>query len=648
MNERQEDEHIARELLGIRPTFPQVIDSSMLSAFRSCPYKAYLGYIEHWKPHFPSVHLIAGGAFAKGIEIARKAFYEQGRNQEDSEALGLLALVENYGSFECPPESAKSLERMCGALEFYLSNYPLGSDGAEPITLPTGRRGIEFSFLEPLDLMHPTSGDPLLFSGRADMVASFAGGVYNFDEKTTTQLGAKWADQWDLRCFDSLHELYTRRGWKPIESITEEMEILQSDEVGNLSFTKPQEIIKKFLDNETLISLEGRRVSQAITKNHRVLLNKRRGGTITVFAESIKKQDNKHSIPLAGCHLEERLPDDIQRFIAAVQADAKLTFSKGQTTSGRGHREHMPNRAIEFGFTKQRKINRLRELLERLEIFDAERKDSRNTFYISGFSELSRLVDLLLDGAKEFKAGQEILFGDAFLDELEFWDGNGKQYYTNSEINARFVATVAALNDRAASVNSDDQGHWTVVLSSDTQRKLDSIRTTEKSYTGYVYCVTVPDGYLITRRNGSISLSGNSQFTSYCWAGRRIGVEMQGTIVRGISILKNKYETAQAITYRAGWELDRWEELMYRELGRMLEMFEEMQYPQDLDGSCVRAGSPWDRNTDSACNDYGGCQFRKVCKAKNPYVVLEQDFARRVWDPVSHKEIPIEEYEAGF
>jgi hypothetical protein len=330
----------ARAELGIIPSFPPVIDSSMLSDFRACPWKGYLTYIEHWKPNFESVHLVAGGAFAKGIEIARKCFYEQGMNQPDSEARGLQALITDYGDFECPSDSAKDLDRMCGALEFYLASYPLGQDGAEPITLPSGRRGIEFSFAEPLDRLHPSSGNPLLFSGRADMVAEFAGAVFNFDEKTTTQLGQKWGAQWDLR----------------------------------------------------------------------------------------------------------------------------------------------------------------------------------------------------------------------------------------------------------------------------------------------------------------------SQFTSYCWAGRRIGVPMQGTIVRGISILKSKYDTQQAITYRSDWELDRWEEMLYRDIDRMLGMFaEQMEEPRkSLDGACTRSGNPWDRNFEPACNDYGGCPFRGVCKSKNPYEVLQADFQRRVWDPCLHKEVSVQEWESGW
>jgi hypothetical protein len=179
--------------------FPHTFDSTMISSLRSCQRKGYLQYFEHWKPKAKSVHLVAGGAFASGIEAARKGFYCEGMTQLDAQAVGLMALIKHYGDFECPADSAKSLERMCGALEFYFETYPMGDDGADPITFPNGQRGIEFSFAEPLPICHPVSGDPILYTGRSDMIAHRASGIYLYDEKTTTALGASWARQWEHR-----------------------------------------------------------------------------------------------------------------------------------------------------------------------------------------------------------------------------------------------------------------------------------------------------------------------------------------------------------------------------------------------------------------------------------------------------------------
>lgn len=182
-----------------RPYFPVAIDSTMLGTFRSCPHKAYRMYMEHWKPAAESVHLIAGGAFAEGIEQARRAYYEEELSASESVGRGLHALVVKYGDFECPADSAKSLERTAGALEFYFENYPLGADGATPVSFPDGRRGIEFSFAEPLPINHPVTGEPLLYTGRSDMIAEAYGGIYVYDEKTTSSLGPSWARQWELR-----------------------------------------------------------------------------------------------------------------------------------------------------------------------------------------------------------------------------------------------------------------------------------------------------------------------------------------------------------------------------------------------------------------------------------------------------------------
>lgn len=189
----------------MRPPFPSVFDSSSISAFRSCPRKFELEFLHHWRPGEQSVHLHAGGAYAHGLEAARSAYYVAGESDDNATALGLKALMEFYGDYSCPPDSAKSLERTAGALEYYMTKYPLGSDQATPIEVPAPKeRGIEMGFTEPIDLddpemRHPESGDPLLYAGRADMLVDYQNMKLGLDDKTTSSLGATWPRQWDLR-----------------------------------------------------------------------------------------------------------------------------------------------------------------------------------------------------------------------------------------------------------------------------------------------------------------------------------------------------------------------------------------------------------------------------------------------------------------
>lgn len=182
-----------------RPPFPEVLDNSLVEAFLVCPTKCFREYFCDWKPKTPNVHLHAGGAYAHGLEAARLAFFRDGRPEPEAIAIGAKALIEFYGEFECPPDSAKSLEGTLGAFEFYFDRYPMGSDTAVPIDFGKGKLGVEFNFVEPLDIKHPVSGASLLYTGRFDQLCNFQGGVYGEDDKTTSQLGASWARKWDLR-----------------------------------------------------------------------------------------------------------------------------------------------------------------------------------------------------------------------------------------------------------------------------------------------------------------------------------------------------------------------------------------------------------------------------------------------------------------
>ena len=228
-----------------KPMFPHTFDSTMLGAFRSCPQKMFRTYIQHWKPKSESVHLVAGGAFARGIEVARRAFYEQGLPQGDAEGKGLHALLEAYGDYECPADSAKSLERTAGALEFYFERYPLGQCGAEPVRFASSKFAIEFSFAEPLDVLHPVTGDPILYTGRADMIAEFAGGIYCVDEKTASSLGASWSKQWEMRSqFTGYQWAAQRAGLNVQGSLVRGVSILKTkyDTLQHVTYRSPYEV----------------------------------------------------------------------------------------------------------------------------------------------------------------------------------------------------------------------------------------------------------------------------------------------------------------------------------------------------------------------------------------------------------------------
>jgi len=184
--------------LSERPEFPQHIDSSIRGSFVSCARKFELEYLHHYKPKILSVHLHAGAAYAKGLEVTRREFYQYGASQEDATVKGAKALIEHYGDFECPDNSDKSLPNMVGALGEYVSHYGLKSDHVQPLMV-AGKPAVEFSFALPIDVEHPKTGDPILYVGRCDMLGVHNAQNFIIDDKTTTRLGKTWFTQWVIR-----------------------------------------------------------------------------------------------------------------------------------------------------------------------------------------------------------------------------------------------------------------------------------------------------------------------------------------------------------------------------------------------------------------------------------------------------------------
>ena len=165
----------------------------------ACPRKFF--YSRIWRLTTPrkSIDLHAGGAFAKGIEIARKAFHVDHNSAEHSVHIGLEALWRAYGTFDAE-DSAKSFEGMSVAFVRYFDKFPLDSDQLQPLVDRTGKPAIEYNFAIPFDeeILHPETKEPILYAGRFDMIAKLDDTHFIVDEKTTSAFGASWSNRWDL------------------------------------------------------------------------------------------------------------------------------------------------------------------------------------------------------------------------------------------------------------------------------------------------------------------------------------------------------------------------------------------------------------------------------------------------------------------
>ena len=186
-----------------RPPFPAVFDSTKIRDFRSCPHRFFLRDILGLRSTAPSIHLHAGKVFAKGQEVYRKTFYSENsaspHDPQHALCQATIAMINEWGEEDYWLDHAKSLPNIILALEESFNEYPPSVDIVNPLMV-AGEPAVEFNFVLPIpDLFHPETNEPILYTGRFDMLAEYQGLLYVEDDKTATSLGASWLKQWDLR-----------------------------------------------------------------------------------------------------------------------------------------------------------------------------------------------------------------------------------------------------------------------------------------------------------------------------------------------------------------------------------------------------------------------------------------------------------------
>lgn len=179
-----------------RPEFPHFIDSTTRKNYSACPMQVYYSNFLHLKPRGLNIHLHFGGCLAHGLEKFRKAFYGENLPFDECLAAGAKQIILDWGDEIAPDKSKKTLEACLICLYDYFIEYPPAEDPVKPLIVD-GVPAIEFTFALPIPgVMHPTTGKPLLYTGRFDMLANYLDAVFIEDDKTATSLGDYWRSGW--------------------------------------------------------------------------------------------------------------------------------------------------------------------------------------------------------------------------------------------------------------------------------------------------------------------------------------------------------------------------------------------------------------------------------------------------------------------
>lgn len=392
------------------------------------------------------------------------------------------------------------------------------------------------------------------------------------------------------------HELLTPNGWVPIAEVDESTTIAQyNDEDGSIEFVKPVKVSHHHQENTYLFESEQGHVRQSVSPNHRMYLKRRGYGSGTEYKSEVVLANDLPQTKLNGYtrfinagtkkggNKTELTPQE--KILIAISADG--SFDKTLNKSGEIKRSGKKTGYVPamFSLSKERKISRIIRLCEEsgweiIECSPTEKhgnvKEKKNfrvhipVEYVDWEKKLSNISSL---------DNVSVEWCIDFINEISLWDGhavddNRITWGSVREEEAKFVQAVAAL--------AGYRTHWKKIVDDRKETFSDYFRiqiNKDKDYSGgqhvkkidngpaEVYCVQVPSTFLLTRNQGSVTVTGN------CVHGYYIGYKYQKSISK---LPQEEQEELKEFTY------DLLMELYDNEVKYTQEIYDELGWTEDV------------------------------------------------------------------
>lgn len=321
-------------------------------------------------------------------------------------------------------------------------------------------------------------------------------------------------------CFEDNVEVLTNTGFRLFKELKENDLIAEFDtEKKSIIFSKPLRFISKPYQGTLYNFISPTSFDFSVTEHHEVLVKNTSGKLVKKFPADVKTGD-KFIVGVANEVQGELNELDLKtRLALAIQADGSFNDKY----------------CVKFGFNKQKKIQRLQwlcsELGINLHIYTSKTKSGFYHLHISK-KELNGVI-LSKDLRNILPPVEKISskYAKEVLDELIYWDGSQSKdyptdfrftnkYYYNVDLIQQYVFIAGYRSHIVSNNKKGYEGGYYVRWNTKTplehslaylNRKDAShspLRTT-KYYDGTVYCVTMPKGTVVVRRNGKICIQGN-------------------------------------------------------------------------------------------------------------------------------------------
>lgn len=369
-----------------------------------------------------------------------------------------------------------------------------------------------------------------MFSGDANMQHAYQSGS-DLHSKTTELLfgdTSSLSPQEKKRkrtqaksCFSGDTEILTEDGFVEFKMYDGITPVAQYNiETQEISYVDPLDF--RMISNQKVCVFENENTSLKLTPNHECIIQVQNGKKYmkkVPFEELAGHGQSKYAWVNAGYYNYEKcwfIKDDMTRLIACFVADGSYNASKTQ---------------IRFGFTKKRKIERFRSLVNRLGVDYDEKVQGKlkvTYFTISDFDYVCNMKRYCTADKTLLKPAMTELNPLVYLEEASHWDGhvNHTNLITVSSTNRstldsmQIMAVQSGVRARLYKVKDErDSVSDTWTLSYNLNKKplsrfesKDIDLRTHHNTNHNVYCVTVPEHNIVIRHNGKVSIQGNCNF----------------------------------------------------------------------------------------------------------------------------------------
>ena len=330
-----------------------------------------------------------------------------------------------------------------------------------------------------------------------------------------------------FECFDVETDLLTTEGWVPCKDITMQHRIAQYDlETKEITFVNPIKVYE-YKYQGVMHHYNSKSMNLMVTPNHELITIHPHTKKATKRRSDKSKLGRNYLLPISGYGCGSSLELSVEeQLLIAIAADGTL---RGLCPSA----EDRNWRTIDVNLTKQRKIDRLKSLLDAAE-WEYNQREVNTEYKKTVFQfclpqkydvkQVKNLGFLDIETMSATKAKQAV-------EEVLLWDGTtvanyaGSYYSTNKEAVEKIQA-VAALGGISSVVGVNRTAGQSVEMTMPQGNKPKSTKTCyvvtfsdrfqttyphkeEVQYDGYVYCVSVDKQNIVSRRGGRIAITGN-------------------------------------------------------------------------------------------------------------------------------------------